>query len=284
MQAEWKKATDNKLGVELTLGVPAFHELVSDVPRYLADKFIRAKKRSARRKARKIKEQKRVSMNVLKAGVVVALDAKHLGDGIKSHNIRDRGSLRYELAVVERGMKAEEFTKVVELQMKREGPPLVIQTDNDPIYRANCFKKMFEKLRVIPMYSLPRTPQHNPVAEQGMKEVTAYLPLEGAPSPDEAFMIVKNGLNELNTKRRRPSRNGLTANEWHDTHRVEFNREKCYREYDMLKSLFRLDAGKGKRAQRMADRRAVITMLVNNGLATVSTGPRPPRSASNGKG
>ena len=124
----------------------------------------------------------------------------------------------------------------------------------------------------------------NPIAEQGMKEVGTYLNVAGSRGMAEVLSRATKALHALNTMRPRPSRGGLTAAQYFHSHRVAFDRKKCYADYVRLRWQYTRGLRPRSRARRMADRRAVEDMLVMNGLATVTTGAQRSGSPAEGKG
>lgn len=284
----WAHLTDGMKRADRLPGVPTLAAMVPGAPRYIAEKFVRRRKMLAHRKrCRRIVEARR-HLTVLAPGVVATVDATQVGreggKAIMGHVLRDRMSLKGTLVAVETSMTAEAFIDRVEESVADDALPLVVQNDNGTQYCSQANTAWARARRVIRYVSLPHTPQHNPVAEQGMKEVDSYVPAEGFSSREEALPGLAKALHALNTIRPRPSRGGLTSEQLHHTHHRAFDREKCYADYVRLKWQFTRGLKPRSRARRKADRRAVEEMLVMNGLATITTGALRPRKALRWKG
>lgn len=288
LRVVWQQLTEGVHDLAHGPGVPCIMAISPRVSRYLAEKFVRKRKEQARRTATRQREAQRHSLLIRGAGVVSALDARHAGyegnDKLWVHALRDRGSLLYQAGVLEHGMTAEEFSAILEATIAEKDWPLVMQRDNGSQYTARVTARTLRRHLVIPFPSLPHTPQHNPIAEQGMKEVGSYLDVKGTRGAVEVLSRARHALHALNTRRPRPSRGGLTAEQYFHTHRVAFDRKKCYADYVRLRWKYTRGLRPHTRARRMADRRAVEQMLVMNGLATVTTGALRSGSPAEGKG
>lgn len=259
-------------------GVPSLHAKCSKVSRYLTEKFVAARKRRSARVLKRTGEEHERSVEVREPDVVMSLDGIHLGrsthEAIRAHVLRDRGTLRFLGAWVGTDMKADVLgPRLVELL--KSARPYVFQVDGDPTYMTKPFRRWLRKNRIMPYISEPRTPQHNPVAEEGMRELRMFLPTWGAFTAEEWASFVERAFLTLNREWPRPSRGGLSSEALYALPRVEKNREAMYRQFVIFKRQFRREMGRTLRARRRANRRAVEATLVAFGLATVKIGGVP---------
>jgi len=241
--------------------------------RYLAEKFVANRKRKDHIRREKLAKAWRNGFRVLEGGVVTVLDGKHIGreEGkrIEMQALRDRCDLFFEGAFVGIRLDAEALARKVEAYLRENPWVLVLQTDFAPVFRSRIFQRMLQRNLVIWYPSLPHTPQHNPIAEQGMGEADGFFPPGGVSSVEAGVVIAERMLLTLNTARPRPSRGGLTSEvlRLHRNQRVEIPRFVFYREAMGIKRRLRLEAGPGVRARRKANRRAVEETLIKFGLA-----------------
>lgn len=259
-------------------GVPSLRARCPEVSRYLAEKFVAARKRRAGRMARRDAKAAKKSVVVPAAGAVVTLDGFFVGQEegrwIEAHIFRDRWALWYLADLVGVGIDSRVLTPTILEVLDRTGA-FALQLDGDPRYRVKGLLRALRRRRVMLYLSEPRTPQHNPVAEQGMRELRAFLPEGGVSSVEEAASRIARAFLTLNRERPRPSRSGLTSEALYALPRVEIDREEVYRLYVTLKRRFRREAARTLRARRRADRRAVEAALAAFGLAQVSIGGAP---------
>lgn len=241
------------------------------VSRYLAEKFVMNRKAKNRRKRNRVAKAWRNGFRVIEGGVVTTLDGKHVGrqEGkrIEMQALRDRCDLFYEGAFVGTRMDAETLAPKVEAFLRANPWVLVLQTDFAPVFRSKIFQRMLRRNLVVWYPSLPHTPQHNPLAEQGMGEADGFFPPGGVSSVEEGDLYAGRALLTLNTARPRPSRGGLTSEVMRLHRRVEIPRFMFYSEAVRIKRRLRREAGPGVRARRKANRRAVEEALIKFGLA-----------------
>ena len=243
------------------------------VSRYLAEKFVANRKEKDRRKRDRTAKARRNGLRVIEGGVVTTMDGKHIGrqEGkrIEMQALRDRSDLFYEVAVVGIRMDAETLARKADAYLKANPRVLVLQTDFHPVFRSRVFQKMLRGNLVAWYPSLPHTPQHNPIAEQGMREADGFFPPGGVSSVEEGVICADRAFLTLNTARPRPSRGGLTSEalRLHRPLRVEISRFVFYSEAVRTKRRLRREAEPGVRARRMANRRATEETLIKFGLA-----------------
>lgn len=239
--------------------------------RYLAERFVENRKEKNRRKRDREARKRRSGFQVLQGGVVTTLDGKHIGrrqrGRIEMQVLRDRCDLFIEGVFIGTRMDAETIARKVEAYLRANPWVLAIQTDFAPVFRSRIFQRMLRRNLVVWYPSLPHTPQHNPLAEQGMGEQDGFFPSEGVSSVEEGDLIASRAMLTLNTGRPRPSRGGLTSQALRGLRGVEIPRFFFYREYLMIKRGLRREAGPGVRAKRKANRRAAEETLIKFRLA-----------------
>lgn len=278
LRTAWGAVTAGmKAGAELP-GVPRLMERCPEVSRYLAEKFVAGRKRKAARKERRLGAQMERSVEIREPGVVTSLDGLHAGREagrkIEAHIFRDRGTLNFLEKLVGVGIDSKTLTPKI-LDVLAATGSYVLQVDGDSRHKMKDLQRALRKLRVMLYLSEPRTPQHNPVAEQGMREIRRFFPKGGVSSVAEGVICVEQAFLTINREWPRPSRGGLSSEALYALPRVEKNREAMYRQFVIFKRKFRREMGRTLRARRRADRRAVEATLVAFGLATVKIGGVP---------
>lgn len=148
---------------------------LDDVPTRLVQFYVRIFKAREKKRvlARKIENQK--SVTVLLKNAYWTEDGTHLGrmndKGIESQVMKDRGSLKTIGIKTGTAAKAEDVIALFESVKKVRGLPFVIGTDNGSAYCNELVREYLKNEKVIHLLSLPRTPEHNGSAENGIKEL-----------------------------------------------------------------------------------------------------------------
>lgn len=278
LRAAWGAVTAGMAeGSELP-GVPRLMERCPQVSRYLAEKFVASRKRKAARKRRRREAQMERSIEIREPGVIVSIDGifagREAGRRIEAHIFRDRGTLKFLEKMVGANIDSKALTPKI-LEVLDESGAYVLQLDGDSRHKVAELRRALRKRRVMHYLSEPRTPQHNPSAEQGNREVGMFLPEEGVSSAWEGDARITRAFLTLNREWLRPSRGGLSSEVLYALPRVARNREAMYRLYVTFKRRFSRELGRTLRARRRANRRAVEATLVAFGLATVKIGGVP---------
>lgn len=130
---------------------------------------VREWKQSRRTAARERREDERRHVEVLVQGGVWCLDGTHVGRDadqrpVMEEIVRDEGTRRFA------GVGAS-VLGTLERAAATGGWPLVIREDNGWENRAPEVVARLAEEQVIVLPSLPRVPQHNPRAERGMREL-----------------------------------------------------------------------------------------------------------------
>jgi transposase InsO family protein len=148
------------------------------VPTRLVQSSLRAcKQRHARRRAAH-RARVRVSTTVHARDTLWALDATHLGRlngaAVEGQVARDAATRSTAALSVGAPVTAADVIDLLERALRARGTlPLVLSTDNGPPYRSTVVRHYLEARRVLQLFSLPRTPQHNAVAERAIGELKA---------------------------------------------------------------------------------------------------------------
>jgi transposase InsO family protein len=160
------------------------------VPTRLVQSSLRACKRRHARRAAAHRARVRVSTQVHARDALWALDATHLGrvhgTGIEGQVARDAASRRTTALSVGRPATGADVVALLEAaRRQRSALPLVLSTDNGSPYRSALVRDYLETHQVLQLFSLPRTPQHNAVAERGIGELKVDSGLgKGVALPD----------------------------------------------------------------------------------------------------
>jgi transposase InsO family protein len=279
------------------------------VPVRLVQRYACELDRRHRRRVQKRLEAQRVSVTVLVRDAVWCLDATFLGRAeersIWGEVVKDVATSGFLAVSIGPAASGKDVVALLErLRIERGGLPLVLITDNGPAYRSRELDVYLRAMGVVHLFSLPRTPQHNAVAERGMREIKETTPLgagrelaplgveradlvlvHGGRAPEAKLTPAKDrgwafeleeaclALNE----RARPSRGGHSARQldrilphWDDrVCRESFHRTAC-------EGIERaVAAAPSKRAQRTAEREAIYFTMEAYGLVKRTRGGRP---------
>lgn len=159
-------------------GVPTIHQALEGA---LSHDRIRVAKRAlmaARRcRLREVRQELRVSTSVHLRDAMWCIDATHLGRDLEARAVqaevlRDVGSGVTLGASLGFAATAAEVCATLERAVQsRGGAPLVLVHDNGPGYAAQRTRSWCAERGVLQLFSLPRTPQHNAIAERGMRDL-----------------------------------------------------------------------------------------------------------------
>jgi transposase InsO family protein len=162
------------------------------------------------RHAQRHRARVRVVVQVHQPDAIWGLDGTHLGrtrdlEPVEAQVLRDACSRRTLDLHFGRPACTEDVVDLLERQRKQRGAlPLVLSTDNGPIYTSACFEEYLERHQVVHLMNLPHTPQHNAFTERGIGELKDLAGLgEG---------VV---LDELNDARKRLARAWLYLDHCH---------------------------------------------------------------------
>lgn len=247
----------------------------------VALKSLKAGKRQRRCAAQ---EAARTTVKVHARDVMWCVDATHLGRdvmgrAVQAEVLRDVASgaaLRISLGYA---ATAAEVIQVLERAALERGCfPLVIVHDNGPPYVAREMREWCAAHGVLQLINLPHTPQHNPVAERGMRDPKEDSGLGSEVVRDivEVRDRLAASVERMDGARRRPSKGGMTAREMDaalPSWRGLVERADIYRAATCEMKRTVLDS-KTKRGQRVAIREAILSTLERLELITRTRGPR----------
>jgi len=140
-------------------------------------RVLRELKAERRKREREHQAKQRVSVTVHARDAVWSLDATHLGRDerhreVQGEILREVASTRSIGITVGPAATAEEIIALLERAVReRGGAPLVLITDNAGAYIAQVLADWCRDHRVLHLFSLPYTPQHNAASEHGMREL-----------------------------------------------------------------------------------------------------------------
>ena len=261
------------------------HELFPELPVRLVQEGLRQWKRRQRGIERERREALRTSTYVHYRDVLWAQDATHLGkdasdERVVGELIREVASTRTIGAAVGRPATGADVVALLQCTAdERGGLPLVWMTDNGPAYRSKVVADFLAGHGVMHLRSEPRTPQHNPCAEHGMRELKELSGLDASVRvtlPD-AVDRLRDARWRLDHLRPRASRGWKTAVQYdrvlapwyHAVSRRELVDAARRSVQDAVRDL------EGARARRRATRQAIWETLVRFGLVTRTRGGRP---------
>jgi transposase InsO family protein len=159
------------------LGEAALRKAHPTIPIRALREALKVEKAARAERAAKHAEEARVSTTVHAVGAVWVLDGTHTGrepqgPEVAAEVARDVASGLFLPMKVGKKAGAIEIVWFLEMLRRLVGAvPLVLVTDNGSAYRSILFAAYLWIHGVIHLRSLPRTPQHNPFAERGIRTV-----------------------------------------------------------------------------------------------------------------
>jgi transposase InsO family protein len=280
-----------------------FQSLERRVPLRLVRTLLARLKQRLRRVTDRLRRHGRTSLSARGRDVMWALDATHLGRDcggqVQGEVLRDCASTRILAVSVGRPSSTGAVLDLLATAIRRRGaPPLVISTDNGPVYRSTELAQWLSHKGVVHLFSEPRTPQHNAFAERAIGELkqetglgkgSVLEPLgsvrstilgmrekERESSPDWCRRLIDT-VHRLNEARVRKSRGYKTACQLDAA--LPRGEDLACRE-SFLRAVSRnvelaVQSAQGARARRQARREAILCTLESFGLATRTRGGRP---------
>lgn len=137
----------------------------------LIREVIRELKRRLRKRQANHTINNRVTVKVNEPGTMLVLDAAKdpTRNGGECIVHRDRGSLRTEVTICEgKATSAEDTLRVLRDLKARNRLPLVAGSDNGSPFVAKSVLAFYRANKIVPLRSLPRVPQQNGAAENGV--------------------------------------------------------------------------------------------------------------------
>ena len=265
---------------------PIWRALGGALPRARVRAALQELKTQRRQRLCKEAQERRVSIEVSAADALWSLDATHLGrdqegKAVWGEVLRDVASTRtIEVAVGPAACGAEVVTLLDNAVLARGSVPLVLVTDNGSAYRCELVADWCRTRKVLHLFSLPRTPQHNAWAEHGMRELKEDAALgKGVLVHDIEWARERlvRSRDRLDGARLRRSRGWRTAREadaqaphWAELvdREAVFENASCEIERTVLDSM-------NERARRRAVREAILGTLEHFSVITRTRGGRP---------
>ena len=174
--------------------------------------------------------------------------------------IKDRATYKYVGCAKIENTCASNIVSVLDEAIEKEGVPLVLMTDNGSGYKSVIMKRYLEERSVIHLKSLPRCPQHNGAAENGIRELKR-VKFEMKNTYPETVKI-------LNHRRRWASKNYQTSEEIEARSTINISSELRKRIYDCYeKKMLKLEKQEPSlRKRKLLEREMVFELLENEGL------------------
>ena len=225
-------------------------------------------------------------MTVKHRDAVWSMDATHLGRSVDGGDVQGevvrevRSTRSIGLAVGKPATAGDVIGLLDQTALERGGNPLVLLTDNGSAYRSKQIEGWCEKHKVVHLYSLPRTPQHNAASEHGMRELKEDAELgKGAVVTDTEGVrdALVHSRDRIDGCRPRRTRGWMTAVEYdHDSRHWEavVSREAFWEKASCAIEQAVLDS-KNWREERRAARAAVLGTLQHFSVITLTRGGRP---------
>lgn len=196
---------------------PVYHVLRNTISRTLTRQALRELKAGHRRRAHAARLLTRRTIRVLAREALWSQDATHVGrdeeqQSVQAEVLREVASTRTLEITIGPPATAEDVIAVLERAREERGTlPLVWATDNGSAYRSAAVRAYLTANLVVPLFSLPRTPQHNPWAEHGMRELKDEAYLDGAVDHSDLLARLLAARDRLDHHRPRRSRAWQTA-------------------------------------------------------------------------
>lgn len=239
--------------------------------------------RRARRRAHEVEHRTHVDVKVRDA--MWSMDATHLGrlaggGAVEAQVVRETSTPKMLAVDVGPPADADAVVRILErLERERGGLPLVLVTDNGPIYVSETVETWLTEHGVTHLLSLPHTPRHNPWVERSNGELKAETRLgRGVVLNDhaDAGVRVADARCRLDDVRLRASLGFRTATAadaglttwYHVCTRDRFLATLCRRLDEALPAI------EGARERRKARREAIYASLEELGLIERTRGGR----------
>jgi transposase InsO family protein len=273
------------------------------VPVTLVRELLRTLKARWRRVQERRRAAQRVHVTVHARDALWSQDASHMGRDqhgkVEALAVKDVAALQVVGTAVGGPTRGEDVIALLErIELMHGRLPFVLGMDRGPANREKELLAWLKKRRVLVLFNVPRTPQHNAPIESFWSELKLELDALGAlqmPFADasqgprslsEAGVETKTGhfrvcvsrlVRRLNAQRVRPSRGGFTADELDRMlPRAEDLVDRA-RFYDTAcAAIERAVQGiENARARQRAEREALWRTLEEFGLVTRTRGRRP---------
>lgn len=265
---------------------PIFRALGGRVKRSRVRRVLRELKAERRVQVRNHKRAARVSVKVCARDALWSMDATHIGRDprgreVQAEVVREVMSARTIGLSLGASATGERVSALLERTcLQRGGRPLVLLTDNGGAYRSEIVSAWCVQRRVLHLFSLPHTPQHNAASEHGMRELKEDALLgKGTRVHDiaHARAALERARDRIDANRLRRTRAWMTA--------VDADRAAPHwstivtREELWMKATCAIERAlihcTGERARRRATRAAIYATLDHFSVITRTRGGRP---------
>ena len=265
---------------------PIHRALGGHWPRARVRRVLRELKQAHRRHEREVRAAVRTSVAVHYRDAIWSMDATHLGRelpgrAIQGEIVREVASTRtIGMAVGRAATGAEVVTVLERVAHERHGCPLVLITDNGGAYVSGAVGRWCQAHRVLHLFSMPRTPQHNAASEHGMRELKHDAGLgkgELVLDVDQALAALRASRDRIDTCRLRRTcgwRTAVQADCSTPHWSVRVSRRELW-EWATCAIDRALQDCPGKRARRRAVREAIYATLAHFAVITRTRGGRP---------
>jgi len=265
---------------------PVHRGLEGRIPRARVRRVMQPMKAEHRARKREHQREARVSMRVCARDAVWSMDATHLGRDllyreVQAEVVREVASTRSIGISAGPAASAREVIQLLERTMReRGGAPLVLMTDNGGAYIAHKLRKWCKHHRVLLLYSLPRTPQHNAASEHGMRELKEDAALgKGTLVLDmgtacAALMRSRDRIDGNRLRRTRDWKTAVEADRGNPHWTTLVSRDELWMKATCAIQLAVLHSKDG-RERRRAVRAAILDSLAHFSVITRTRGGRP---------
>jgi transposase InsO family protein len=257
-----------------------------DLPVDLVQEGVRRAKRDHRAAHRRHLEAARVSTTVHGRDVMWALDATHLGrvdgEAVEALVLIDVGSKRTLAVSVGFPANAAEVVALLDdVRRVRGSLALVLNCDNAPAYVAEALHAYAAAHDMVVLHSKPGTPTDNAAVERRCGEIKVECDLgKGVVLRDahEPLPLVEEACRRLDACRLRATHGYRTAVDVDDTlPRVDDPRARARLASEARRAMDKAVQGRSTlRAQRQAQRAAVLNLLQEKNLITRTRGDGSP--------
>jgi hypothetical protein len=166
--------------VGTTAGLGTVERVLEEpAPTRLLRRLLRKTKARLRRRERERIGRNRVHVEVLAKDALWSIDATHVGGRTEAVVVREVATTRTADIGVGGPPGAQDLVLALERARRERGClPLVVALDNGGPMRSAELRAWADRERVVLLFSLPRTPQHNAWAERGMRELKEEAGIE----------------------------------------------------------------------------------------------------------
>lgn len=173
--------------------------LAEPVRTRLLRELLAGTKARLRRRERARIERSRVHVEVLARDALWSIDATHVGTRAEAVVVREVATTRTADIGLGAAPDAKDLVRALERARDERGSlPLVLALDNGGPMRSEELRAWSEREKVVLLFNVPRTPQHNAWAEHGMRELKeeAGIPTRtrrarGAAAPPQADVAAR---------------------------------------------------------------------------------------------